>query len=356
MVVKRRPKPLLIIILLLAVMFLGIGFAWVYLASPIKSGDSKSIEVEIASGTSTSEIGSILKEKKLIKSELLFKVYVKLNNVSSLKASTYIFNQGMGLDEIIKTLEAGSNYNPNLVKLTFKEGEKITDYAEEIGKKTNNSKESVLSLMKDTTYIQTLITKYWFLTEEILNTSIYYPLEGYLAPDTYHFDNKKVDLKEIINTMLDEMDKKLVKYKDSFGTDIHKKLTMASIVELEGTNTENRKMIVGIFNNRLNHGMNMGSDVTTYYGLQAAMTNDLTTEQFASVNGYNTRSTTMIGKMPVGPICNPSDSSIEASANPTSNEYLFFVADKHGKIFYTKTNKEHDKKVAEIKEKGDWIW
>lgn len=356
MVVKRRPKPLLVIIVFLAVMFLGIGFTWVYLASPIKSGDSKSIEVEIASGTSTSEIGSILKEKKVIKSELLFKVYVKLYSVNSLKASTYIFNQGMRLDEIIKTLEEGSSYNPNLVKLTFKEGEKITDYAEEIGKKTNNSSESVLSLMKDTAYIQTLISKYWFLTEEILNANIYYPLEGYLAPNTYHFDNKKVAIKEIISKMLDETEKKLEKYKNSLGTDIHRKLTMASIVELEGTNTENRKMIVGIFNNRLNSGMNLGSDVTTYYGLQAAMTADLTTEQFASVNGYNTRSTTMIGKMPVGPICNPSDSSIEASVSPTNSDYLFFVADKHGNIFYTKTNKEHDQKVAEIKKKGDWIW
>ena len=64
----------------------------------------------------------------------------------------------------------------------------------------------------------------------------------------------------------------------------------------------------------------------------------------------------MGGKLPVGPICNPSVSAIEASINPTENDYLFFVADKHGKIYYTKTEKEHLNKVAEIKEKGDWIW
>ena len=132
-------------------------------------------------------------------------------------------------------------------------------------------------------------------------------------------------------------------------------MTMASIVELEGTNSENRKMIVGIFENRLNSGMNLGSDVTTYYGLQAAMTSDLTSEQFNTSNPYNTR-VGMIGKMPVGPICNPSLSSIEASINPTKSDYLFFVADKNGNIYYTKTNKEHEKKVQEIKDKGDWIW
>ena len=60
--------------------------------------------------------------------------------------------------------------------------------------------------------------------------------------------------------------------------------------------------------------------------------------------------------MPIGPICNSSDSSIEASVNPYQNDYLFFVADKHGKIYFTKTNSEHDQKVAEIKANGDWIF
>ena len=156
--------------------------------------------------------------------------------------------------------------------------------------------------------------------------------------------------------MLDETNEKLEKYKSKMSSDPHYYFTMASIVELEGTNLENRKMIVGIFENRLNSGMNLGSDVTTYYGLQVAMTSDLTTEQFASTNFYNTRSINMIGKMPIGPICNSSLSSIEASVEPTPNDYLFFVADKNGKIYYTKTNKEHEQKVAEIKANGDWIW
>ena len=155
--------------------------------------------------------------------------------------------------------------------------------------------------------------------------------------------------------MLNEMDSKLSKYKSLLEKNIHYYMTMASIVELEGTNTENRKMIVGIFENRLNSKMSLGSDVTTYYGLQAVMTKDLDSEQFASVNGYNTRSSTMIGKMPVGPICNSSMSSIEASLYPTDSDYMYFVADKYGKIYYTKTITEHNSKIKEIKDKGDWI-
>ena len=225
-----------------------------------------------------------------------------------------------------------------------------------IDKGTNHSYEETLEVMSNPEYLSHWIDSYWFLTDAILNTDIYYPLEGYLAPNTYYFDNKDVPITDIIEVMLDQMEKVLEPYKEQIMKNPHYYLTMASIVELEGTNLENRKMIVGIFENRLVSGMNLGSDVTTYYGLQVAMTSDLTSEQFMSVNAYNTRSTTMIGKMPVGPICNPSSTSIEASVYPTDNDYLFFVADKNGKIYYTKTNAEHNKMVEEIKARGDWIW
>ena len=125
---------------------------------------------------------------------------------------------------------------------------------------------------------------------------------------------------------------------------------------IKGGDTDNRKKIVGVFNNRLNRKMNLGSDVTTYYGLQLPQTRDLTKDEFDSVNLYNTRSVTMIGKMPIGPICNPSSSSIEASVFPIDSNYLFFVADKNGKIYFTETNKEHEQKIKEIKASGNWIW
>ena len=352
---KVRIKPIFFIIVL-AFLLIVAGGVWLFLASPVNSNDTKDIEIEVKSGESVTKIGKTLKNNDLIRSELLFKVYVKVYKVNSLKASTYKLNRSMNLGEIVSTLEKGSNYNPNMIKLTFKEGERITKYAKVISDNTNNSYDDVINTIKDKEYLNELIDKYWFLTDEILNENIYYPLEGYLMPETYHFDNKDVTVKEIINRMLDETEKNLEPYKSTMNGNAHYYMTMASIVELEGTNTENRKVIVGIFKNRLSSGFNMGSDVTTYYGLQVPMTEDLTAEQFASVNAYNTRSTTMIGKMPVGPICNPSKSSIEASVNPTQTDYMFFVADKHGKIYYTKTNAEHEKKIKEIKDNGDWIW
>lgn len=353
---RRRPKPLLIIIVLILIIILTGLITYNVMISPIDKSSKADIEVVVQPGTNTTKIGKILKEKHLIRSATFFKVYIKLNNIKSLKASTYTLKKSMTLNEIITVLEKGNSYNPDAIKLTFKEGKRVTDYIKTIASNTNHTEEEILAKFNDIDYIKELTKKYWFLTEEILDPNIYYPLEGYLHPDTYYFKNKDVDIKTIIETMLSETEEILSKYKNEVGQNINKYIIMASMVELEGTNTTNRKMIAGIFNNRLAQNMNLGSDVTTYYALQHPMTSDLTVAEFNTDNPYNTRSKSMAGKMPIGAICNPSISSIEASVNPTPSGYLYFVADKHGEIFYTKTLQEHNKKVKEIKEKGDWIW
>ena len=210
---------------------------WFSLTGPVNRGNKENIEVEIKSGTSRREIGNILKEKKLIRSTLMFNVYIRLNSVNSLKASTYLFNQSMSLGDIVSELEKGSTYNPNLVVLTLKEGKRITDYAKLISEKTNSSYDEVIAIFKDREYAKELVNEYWFLTDKILDSNIYYPLEGYLFPDTYHFENKDVEVKEIIDKVLEETDNKLSEYRDELSKDPHYYMTMASVVELEGTNT-----------------------------------------------------------------------------------------------------------------------
>ena len=352
---KRKKKPLFFI-LIIAIILIVIGGSFLFFTGPVNMFNKKDIEVEIPTGTSSSKIGEILQEKGLIRSKNVFKLYLKLNKVNNIKASTYLLNQSMSLEKIVKELQNGSDYNPNRVIVTFREGERITSYAKLIENKTNNSYDDVINTINDEKYLNELISKYWFLTDKILDKDIYYSLEGYLAPETYYFDNKNVTVKEIIDRMLKQEEKVLEKYKDKMINDPHYYITMASIVELEGTNSENMKTIVSVFENRLNSRMSLGSDVTTYYGLQVAMTSDLTSEQFASVNGYNTRSSTMMGKMPIGPICNPGIEAIDASINHENSDYYYFVADKHGRVYFTKTLSEHNQKVAEIKKNGDWIW
>lgn len=352
MTIKFKPRPLLLVVLL-AVILLILGISWVYLASPVDKNDKKDIEVEITKGISVVKISNILKEEKLIRSKTLFKVYIKLYSNKTLKAGNYMLNRSMSLSEIVEVLEEGSKFDSNTLKLTFKEGQRITDYAKVVADSTNNNYEDVIAIFKDKNYMSELINKYWFLTNNILQDGIYYPLEGYLAPDTYYFKDSDVDPKEIIERMLDEMNKELTEYRVSLGNNVHYYLTMASIVELEGKTLEDRQNIMGVFNNRISAGMHLGSDVTTYYAFQASMSTKLTSEQYNTTNPYNTRPTSKVGP-PIGPICNPDLTSIQASINPINNNYLYFVADSNGKVYYSRTIDEQNKVIQDLISSGKW--
>lgn len=352
MTIKVKPRPLLLVVLL-AVILLILGISWVYLASPVDKNDKKDIEVEITKGISVVKISNILKEEKLIRSKTLFKVYIKLYSNKTLKAGNYMLNRSMSLSEIVEVLEEGSKFDSSTLKLTFKEGQRITDYAKVVADSTNNNYEDVIAIFKDKNYMSELINKYWFLTNNILQDGIYYPLEGYLAPDTYYFKDSDVDPKEIIERMLDEMNKELTEYRVSLGDNVHYYLTMASIVELEGKTLEDRQNIMGVFNNRISAGMHLGSDVTTYYAFQASMSTKLTSEQYNTANPYNTRPTSKVGP-PIGPICNPDLTSIQASINPINNNYLYFVADSNGKVYYSRTIDEQNKVIQDLISSGKW--
>ena len=356
---KKKAKVLLIVIISLASILIISAFSYIFLSRPVDKTSTANIEVTIKRGMRTSEIAKLLKERGLIRSELVFTIATKFNREKTLKAATYQLQKNMSLNEVIDVLTAGSKYNPDIIRITFKEGEPLKKYALEISTYTNNTYEDVINTVSDYNYLTELINNYWFLTDEILNTNLYFGLEGYLFPDTYEFANRKVSVKKVIETMLNRTEKELKGYKDditSSNKTPHQILTLASMLELEGKNKDDRKMIAGVFNNRLEKNMNLGSDVTTYYALQKEMKADLTAAEFATINPYNTRASNMGGKLPVGPICNPSASSIDASINPTDNNYLFFVADKKGKIYYAKTEIEHQELISEIKSAGNWIW
>lgn len=359
MKLKSKFKILGVLIFLMGIILISACGVFIYLASPVDKDSNAVIQVEIVSGSSTSSIAKTLKEKNLIRNELVFKLVAKFHTDKTLKAAVYDLKKSMSTEEILTVITEGNNYNPDAVRITFNEGETVKKFAKKIEKNTNNTYDAVIAKLADTAYIDSLISSYWFLTDEIKNENIYVSLEGYLSPNTYEFKNKDVTIEEIIKVMLDQTGKELENYKtniDNSDWSVHEYLTLASMLELEGTNSTNRKMIAGVFYNRLKIGMSLGSDVTTYYAFQEEMNKDLTAKQFNTSNPYNTRASNMGGKLPVGPICNPSIVSIEASFNPTDNDYLYFVADKHGEIFYTKTEKEHINKVNEIKKKGDWIW
>ncbi len=339
------------------VILVCVGVLLYYNGIKAVSNDNKIIEFEVKEGSRFYSISDELYNKGLIKSEFWYKVYLKLNKISSIKPGVYNLKKSMSVQEIIDTL-SNNTIDPTVVNITFKEGYNFYDIINTITTKTNNTEEDIINQLNNDEYINSIIDKYWFITEEIKNDKLYYKLEGYLYPDTYQFKNKDVTVETIFNTLLNQMDKKLSAYKEKIENNdytIHQVLTLASIIELEGVTEEDRTSIAGVLYNRLNSNMNLGSDVTTYYGSKVRMSErDLSTSELNDDNGYNTRVSTMAGKLPIGPICSPSIESIKASLYPEENDYYFFVSDKNQKTYFTKNINEHNAKIQELKKEGLW--
>ncbi len=353
-------KVVLTIIVLIIILGSGSFFWYLNSIKPVVTSNSSNatINVEIEEGMGTSSIASLLEKNNVIKSATAMKIYVKLNNITNLKAGKYEFSNTEDLQTILNHIKNGDIIDDS-VKITFIEGKNMRWIAKTISEKTQNTEDDVFNLLKDEEYIDSLIEKYWFITDEIKDNRIYYSLEGYLLPDTYVFENKEVSVKSIFNVILNFTEKYLNTFKEDIENNsltVHQILTMASMAELEGKSDEDRAEIIGVFYNRIRQGMSLGSDVTTYYAFKVDMgERDLTAKELNTKNPYNTRESSMAGMIPVGPICNPSKSAIEATLNYKETDALYFVADKNGKVYFTKTNSDHNRKIQELKNDGLWF-
>ena len=341
----------LLLFLIICVSFLGIS---IYMLSPVDSKNEILVEFNIENGTGKSKIVEELKKKDLIRSIFFGKVLVKLKNVE-LYAGTYKLSKDLSTNEILNKISNQDNIENETITITFVEGKRLNYFISEISKNFGYSEDEINELLNDKDYLDGLIEKYWFITDSIYNEEIYTPLEGYLYPDTYEF-KKSSTIKEIIEKLLNNMDNKLSDYKDDIETgtfSVHEYLTLASIVELEGVNSADRAGVAGVFYNRLNSGMTLGSDVTTYYAVGKDFSRELTNNDLNSCNGYNTRGTCVKG-LPVGPICNAGLSSLAAAIEPEENKYYYFVADKNKKTYFSTTALEHAETVSKLKSDGLW--
>jgi len=357
---KLGKKNISLGVIIIAILILAIGLIWYFSSiSPVSKKNQEEIQVTIPLGSGSSQIADILKENNIIKNKLAFRIYVKINKVSDFQAGTYYLKQSMNLKEITEMLKTGIMHDPNQLNITYIEGKNIRWLAKEIANITNNTEEDVFNLLKKEEYIDSLIEEYWFITDEIKNEGIYYPLEGYLFPDTYALENKDTKVEEIFGKMLDRMEDILSQYKEEIENNkytVKEILTIASIIETEGLNNEGRKDVASVIYNRLNLGMAIQSDVTTYYAVQVDMgERDLYQKELDTYNPYNTRGPNMGGKLPIGPISSVSKNSIEAALNPSNTNYIFFVADKNGKLYFSKTNEEHNQIINNLKNQGLWF-
>ena len=360
----RFVRFLVTLLILLALLGVGGFYGYRYAESalqPIDPSSKQYVKVQIPEGANSQEIGSILEKSGLVKHGLLFTAYVKYKNYSDLKSGYYNLQKSMSTEDLIKALQKGGTPEPQEVvyaNLTIPEGFTLEQIAQTVAQLQGEFKEPLtaeafMAKVQDENFIAQEVAKYPKLLESLpaKDSGVRYRLEGYLFPATYTI-KESTTIESLIDEMLATMDKNLSPHYATIkekNLTVNELLTIASLVEKEGAKTEDRKLIAGVFYNRLNLGMPLQSNIAILYaegklGQKISLADDvaINTEINSPYNVY-----TNIGLMP-GPVDSPSLDAIESSINQTKSDNLFFVANvQDGKVYFAATKEEHDKNVEE---------
>ena len=362
---KSRLKGCLVTTLVLLILFGAGGFFGLSYAKsalqPVDPSSKQYVRVQIPDGANTQQIGSALEKSGVIKNGLVFTVYAKYKNYTELKSGYYNLQKSMSVEDVIKELQKGGTPEPQevtLAELTIPEGYTLEQIAHTVGQLQGEFKEPMtaeafMAKVQDETFIAQEVAKYPNLLESLpaKDSGVRYRLEGYLFPATYTI-KESTTIESLIDNMLAAMDKNLSPHYAAIkekNLTVNELLTIASLVEKEGAKTEDRKLIAGIFYNRLNQNMPLQSNIAILYaegklGQNISLADDAAID--TSIDSpYNVY--TKVGLMP-GPVDSPSLDAIESSINQTKSEYLYFVANvQDGKVYYATTREEHDRNVQE---------
>ena len=352
------------LLIFLALISAGGYFGYQYVRSSLQPVDADSkqyVTVQIPEGSNVQEIGKTLEDAGLIKHGLVFSLYAKYKNYADLKSGYYNLQKSMSTEDIIHELQKGGTaeaQEPVLATLTIPEGYTIDQMAQAVGQLQGDFKEPLtadafLAKVQDDSFISQEVAKYPSLLESLptKESGVRYRLEGFLFPATYSI-KESTTIESLIDEMLAAMDKTLAPHYSAIKSKnltVNELLTIASLVEKEGAKTEDRKLIAGVFYNRLNLGMPLQSNIAILYaqgklGQKISLADDAGID--TTINSpYNVY--TKAGLMP-GPVDSPSLDAIEASINQTKSDNLYFVANvTDGKVYYAATQEEHDRNVAE---------
>jgi UPF0755 protein len=328
---KRRKKkkssaaPILLTAFLLALGAAGAA-AWLVL-TPF--GPSTETFVEFAPGSSTTRIGKELESAGVVRSQFAIDL-VRLLKRGTLRAGEYRFDHPASALEVYARIARGDVYTRTV---TIPEGSNLFDIAARLEQAGFGPRQDFLAAAAQQT---SLVAD--------LDPSAK-SLEGYLFPDTYHLARKSTP-DQICAAMVHEFrtEAERLGLKDN----VHKVVTVASLIERETAVDSERPLVASVFDNRLAKGMPLMTDPAVIYGLEldghwrgTIYRSDLT---------HNTAYNTYLHKgLPPGPIANPGLPSLRAAMEPASTNYLYFVAagsNPQGHSLFSSTLDEQNHNVA----------
>ena len=304
----------------------GIAAFWL-LGQPYKAAPGETF-VRIEHGSGTSSIASTLQRAGVIRYEWLVWAVRALNPASKMQAGEYRFAQPASVFTVLDRLRRGDIY---FFEFTVPEGSNRFDIGRLIGDNGTISTADFIKASGDPASIRDLAPQAP-------------SLEGFLFPSTYRLSHS-TSAEGLCRMMTTEFRRQWKKLDPAHSADALKAVTIASLVEKETGVPEERKIVAGVFANRVARDMRLDCDPTTIYAalLDNRYTGVIHKSDLLSQNPYNTYQ--RVG-LPPGPIANPGAASLEAALNPAATEYLFFVAkaDGAGHVF-SATRAAHEKAV-----------
>ena len=304
----------LVLIGLVALALAALVFAWTLMGSATVEKDTS---FTIPAGASIAAVADKLEAEGLISSAPGFVLQARIfGSDAPIQAGEFLIEAGMSQREILAAFQSG-----DVIRrfVTIPEG------------------------------MPSILVWERLMAEELLTGEVAVPPEGSILPDTYAFERGQ-SRKSLVEQMQAAMDRALAeewaKRRPGIAVDtMRDALILAAIVEKETGKPEERRMVAGLYSNRLRTGMRLQADPTIIYPITKGkpLGRRIRQSEIAAVNGYNTY--TRVG-LPEGPITNPGRASIAAVLNPKNTAALFMVADGTGGHWFADTLAEHNANVA----------
>lgn len=331
----RRHKKLVwgiigIILALLVSAIVG-AVGWYQLSlRAVAPGEKGRERVEIASGMSPRDIGGLLKENNLIRSQLAFDIYTRLSGTrGQLQAGVYSLSPSESMEDIVKHIVSGKT---DQFSITFLPGATLAENRQALIKAGYSESEVDAALGKQYSH-------HLFATKPRSAN-----LEGYIYGETYTFDSSAT-VEQVLEKTFDTFyevvqEEKLAAAFKRQKLTLYQGITLASIIQREVPDAKDQKQVAQIFLKRYREGMPLGSDVTAYYGadlkgVERAVTVD---------TPYNTR---MHKGLPPGPIGTPGATALQAVAHPAKGDYVYFLSGDDDVTYYARTSAEHEANIRD---------
>ena len=280
------------------------------------------VTVEVVKGDTLSNVADKLEAAGVIKSAFVFKLQARYEGYGTeLQTGRYTFERGQDTDVIFRKLAAGKAVPT--IAVTIPEGLTIDETAQTVAKESGVPAEKFEHAARKTDY------DYAFLEHPGIKTT-----EGYLYPAKYDFE-KGVNAQQIVDRLLGQylvetQDLDVPGARDRLGLTEHQLVTVASLIEKEAANPQEKPLVASVIYNRLDQDMPLQIDATIQYVLERPKEN-LTLRDLKVDSPYNTYENK---GLPPGPICSPSRESLEAALNPEQTEYLYYVLKADGQSHF----------------------